>query len=142
MFSENINLICIFLYIAVLSINCILCKYSFTSKDLEPAELFLKYHHYASPSSESWHTNFKNYLECISICKQQSYKAVNFNEKSEECQFLFTARNVVWKTDYWYTLFFFKRTSKFCLRLVVLKFFFIFEAEMFLICSYFPYWTL
>ena len=33
---------------------------------------------------------------------------------------------------------FFIRTSKFCLRLAVLNFFFIFEAEMFLICSYFP----
>ena len=40
-----------------------------------------------------------------------------------------------------YTLFFI-RTSKFCLRLAVLNFFFIFEAEMFLICSYFPDWTL
>ena len=39
------------------------------------------------------------------------------------------------------TLFFFIRTSKFCLRLAVLNFF-IFEAEMFLICSYFPDWTL
>ena len=37
--------------------------------------------------------------------------------------------------------FFFIRTSKFCLRLAVLIFF-IFEAEMFLICSYFPNWTL
>ena len=34
--------------------------------------------------------------------------------------------------------FFYIRTSKFCLRLAVLNFFFIFEAEMFLICSYFP----
>ena len=33
---------------------------------------------------------------------------------------------------------FFIRTSKFCLRLAVLNFFFIFEAEMLLICSYFP----
>ena len=41
-----------------------------------------------------------------------------------------------------YTLFFYIRTSKFCLRLAVLNFFFIFEAEMFLICSYFPYWAL
>ena len=42
-----------------------------------------------------------------------------------------------------YTLFFI-RTSKFCLRLTVLNFFFffIFGAEMFLICSYFPNWTL
>ena len=32
---------------------------------------------------------------------------------------------------------FFIRTSKFCLRPAVLNFFFIFEAEMFLICSYF-----
>ena len=41
--------------------------------------------------------------------------------------------------SYWcYTLSFFKRTSKFCLRLA----FFIFEAKMFLICSYFPKWTL
>ena len=38
--------------------------------------------------------------------------------------------------------FFFIRASKFCLRLAVLNFFFIFEAEMFLICSYFPDWTL
>ena len=38
--------------------------------------------------------------------------------------------------------FFYIRTSKFCLRLAVLNFFFIFEAEMFLICSYFPDWTL
>ena len=37
---------------------------------------------------------------------------------------------------------FFIRTSKFCLRLAVLNFFFLFEAEMFLICSYFPDWTL
>ena len=37
---------------------------------------------------------------------------------------------------------FFIRTSKFCLRLAVLDFFFIFEAEMFLICSYFSDWTL
>ena len=34
-----------------------------------------------------------------------------------------------------HTLFFFIRTSK-------LFFFFIFEAEIFLICSYFPDWTL
>ena len=40
-----------------------------------------------------------------------------------------------------YTLFFI-RTSKFCLRLAVLYFFFIFEAEMFLICSYFHVWNL
>ena len=37
---------------------------------------------------------------------------------------------------------FFIRTGKFCLRLNVLNFFFIFEAEIFLICSYFPDWTL
>ena len=37
--------------------------------------------------------------------------------------------------------FLFIRTSKFCLRLAVLIFFFIFE-EMFLICSYLPDWTL
>ena len=37
-----------------------------------------------------------------------------------------------------YIHFFYIRTSKFCLRLTVLNFFFIFEAEMFLICSYFP----
>ena len=36
---------------------------------------------------------------------------------------------------------FFISTSKFCLRLAVLIFF-IFEAEMFFICSYFPDWTL
>ena len=37
---------------------------------------------------------------------------------------------------------FFIRTSKFCLRLAVLFFFFHFwEAEMFLTCSYFPEWT-
>ena len=36
---------------------------------------------------------------------------------------------------------FFIRAGKFCLRLAVLNFF-IFEAEMFLICSYFPDWTL
>ena len=43
-----------------------------------------------------------------------------------------------------YTLFFLIRTSKFCLGLAVLNFFFffIFGAEMFLICSYFPNWTL
>ena len=35
-----------------------------------------------------------------------------------------------------YTLFFYIRTSKFCLRMAVLSFFFIFEAEMFLVCSY------
>ena len=35
------------------------------------------------------------------------------------------------------TLFFYIRTSKCCLRLAVLNFF-IFEAEMFLICSNFP----
>ena len=40
------------------------------------------------------------------------------------------------------TLFFFIRTSKFCLSLAVLNFFFIFETEMFLICSYFPDWNL
>ena len=44
-----------------------------------------------------------------------------------------------------YTLFFVK-TNKFCFRLAVLNFFFlfffIFEAEMFLICSYFLDWTL
>ena len=123
-FSENMNLICISLYIAVLSIICILCKYSYTTKDFESAESFLKYHHYKSPSSESLHANFQNYLECINKCRQQSCKAVNFNEKSEECQFLFTPGNVVWKTDSWYTLFFYTRTSKFCLRLVVLNFFF------------------
>ena len=136
------NLICISLYIAVLSIICILYKYSYTTKDFESAESFLKYHHYKSPSSESLHANFQNYLECINKCRQQSCKAVNFNEKSEECQFLFTPGNVVWKTDSWYTLFFYTRTSKFCLRLVVLNFFFIFEAEMFLICSCFPGGTL
>ena len=37
---------------------------------------------------------------------------------------------------------FFIRTNKFCLRLAVPNFFFIFEAEMFLICSYFPDSTL
>ena len=40
------------------------------------------------------------------------------------------------------TLFFSIRTSKFCLRLAVLNFFIIFDAEMFLICFYFPDWTL
>ena len=40
------------------------------------------------------------------------------------------------------TLFLFIRTSKSCLRLAVLTFFFVFEAEMFLICSYFGDWTL
>ena len=39
-----------------------------------------------------------------------------------------------------YTLFFYIRTSKFCLRLAVVNFF-IFETEM-LICSYFPDWNL
>ena len=37
---------------------------------------------------------------------------------------------------------FFTRTSKLFLRLPVLNFFFIFEAEIFLICSYFPDWAL
>ena len=37
---------------------------------------------------------------------------------------------------------FFIRTSKFCLKPAVLNFFFIFETEMFLICSYFADWTL
>ena len=32
---------------------------------------------------------------------------------------------------------FFMRTSKFCLRLIVLNFFSIFKAEMFLYCPYF-----
>ena len=41
-----------------------------------------------------------------------------------------------------FTLFFFIRTSKCCLRLAVINFFFIFEANMLLICSYFPNWTL
>ena len=43
----------------------------------------------------------------------------------------------------WLNYSFFIRTSKFYMRLAVLNFFFfIFEAEMFLICSYFPEWTL
>ena len=49
--------------------------------------------------------------------------------------------NQTWKIRFVeYT--FFIRTRKFCLRLAVLNFFFLFEAEMFLICSYFPDWTL
>ena len=43
----------------------------------------------------------------------------------------------IYPSFYYYTLFFI-RTSKFCLRLAVRNFFFIFGAEMFLIRSYFP----
>ena len=95
-------LICIFLYIEVLSLHCIKCKYSYISKDLASYGSFFKYHHYTSLSSEPCHGNFENYLECIKICRQQNCEAVNFNERAEECQFLFTPGDVVWKADYWY----------------------------------------
>ena len=52
-----------------------------------------------------------------------SLKAVTVFDKWKSCNVLHS--------------FFFIRISKFCLRLAVL-FFFLFGAEMFLICSYFP----
>ena len=58
-----------------------------------------------------------------------------YKQQPEAAKILFFVNSFV-------TLFNFIRTSKFCLSLAALSFFFIFEAEMFLICSYLPDWTL